>query len=190
MDAPLPALTDEDRAALLKIARDSIQHGLEHRKPLRVDLELCSPALREPAAVFVTLTIQDELRGCIGTMESSLALAANVADYAHAAAFSDSRFAPLTPMEFDSIHIHISVLSPLEPVACESETDLIAKMRPGIDGLLLEEGRHRGTFLPSVWEKLTEPAEFLRRLKIKAGLSPSHWSPHMQVRRYTTTSIE
>ena len=190
MDTPLSALTDSDKIDLLQIARDSIRHGLHKSKPVPVDLELCSLALREPAAVFVTLTIEDELRGCIGTLESGLALAANVAHFAHAVAYSDSRFPPLTPMEFDSIHIHISILSPMEIVIFESESDLLLKIRPGIDGLLLEDAGRRATFLPSVWEKIPDPGDFLRKLKIKAGFSPSYWSPHIQVRRYTTMSVE
>lgn len=190
MNGPHFKLPDQDKSCLLQIARDSIRHGFQNRKPLVIDLERCSPSLREPAAVFVTLTINDDLRGCIGTMESGVALAANVANYAHAAAFSDSRFSPLTATEFDSIHIHISVLSPMEPVSFQSETELIDKIRPGIDGLLFEDTGHRATFLPSVWEKIPEPREFLRKLKIKAGLSPAHWSPHVRVRRYTSFSIE
>jgi uncharacterized protein len=112
------------------------------------------------------------------------------ADYAYAAAFSDSRFAPVTRDEADRLDIHISVLSLLESLCFEDEADLLHQIRPGIDGLLLEDGSHRGTLLPSVWADLPEPKEFWARLKLKAGLSLHYWSATLRVRRYTTTVIE
>jgi AmmeMemoRadiSam system protein A len=147
-------------------------------------------ALREPRAVFVTLTLDQVLRGCLGTFESGCALAINVAHYAYAAAFNDPRFSPIIAEELPLLQIHLSILSPLEDMAFASEEDLLRQIRPGQDGLLLEEGGHRGTFLPSVWEDLPEPGEFLRRLKMKAGLPPHYWSPHIRLRRYTATYIE
>ena len=114
----------------------------------------------------------------------------NVAFYAHASAFSDTRFPALVFAEFPGLEIAISVLSPMELISFSSEPDLIRQLRPGIDGLLLEDGGYRGTFLPSVWESIPEPVDFLRRLKVKAGLYPDYWSKEIQVRRYTTFYIE
>jgi len=174
---------------ILKVAADSVAHGLECGKPLEVDPANFPPPLRVPRAVFVTLMIGDRLRGCIGTLESLRPLIANTAEYAYAAAFRDSRFDPVTREESPRLHYHVSILSLPESLPCDSEADLIQKIRPGIDGLILEDGPCRGTFLPSVWEDLTNPAEFVRRLKLKAGMSELGWPKTIRVRRYTAQSI-
>jgi AmmeMemoRadiSam system protein A len=108
---------------------------------------------------------------------------------AHAAAYRDPRFLPLTAAEFDEVDLHISVLSRPEPLSFSSEDELLRQLRPGIDGLILAERYSRGTFLPSVWEQLPEPREFLARLKQKAGLGPAYWSDAIRVERYTAESI-
>jgi len=146
--------------------------------------------LRVPAPVFVTLLKAGELRGCIGTLESSRPLIANAAHYAHAAAFSDSRFEPLRRYEFDALQIKLSILSQLEPLVFSDEPDLLRQIRPQVDGLLLEADGYRGTFLPSVWESLPEPAEFIRHLKVKAGLYPDYWSNSLRISRYTVYYLE
>ena len=183
-------VSEENQRILLETARESIRRGFAYDRALPVDPAGYPEELRVPAPVFVTLTRQQELRGCIGALESGRSLVENVAFYAHAAAFSDSRFPPLVPDEFPGLEIAISVLSPLEPISFSSEADLVRQLRPGVDGLLLEAGCCRGTFLPSVWESLPEPVDFLRRLKVKAGLEPDYWSEAMQVRRYTTFYIQ
>jgi AmmeMemoRadiSam system protein A len=183
-------VSEAHRKILLETARESIRHGFEHDRPLPVDPPGYPEELRAPAPVFVTLTRQRELRGCIGALESNRSLVENVAYYAHAAAFSDSRFPPLTPAELPGLEIAISILSPLEVISFSSEADLVWQLRPGLDGLLLEEGCCRGTFLPSVWEAIPEPVDFVRRLKVKAGLDPDYWSAAIQVSRYTTLCIE
>ncbi len=175
---------------MLQIARDSIRHGFARQRALIVDLSLCPEALQVPAPVFVTLMIGKELRGCIGTLEANRPLAANTAYYAHAAAFADARFSPLEPDEFSNLEIKISILSPLEPLTFTDERDLISQIQPGVDGLLLEDDGYRGTFLPSVWESLPEPAEFVRRLKVKAGLYPDYWSDTIRISRYTVFYLE
>lgn len=188
---PQPSpVTEAQQLILLETARDSIRYGFAHGRALPVDPSGYPEALRAPAPVFVTLTRRGELRGCIGALESSGSLVENVAYYAHAAAFSDARFSPVAPDEFPGLDIAISVLSPLESINFSSELDLVRQLRPGVDGLLLEEEGYRGTFLPSVWECLPEPADFLRRLKVKAGLDSDYWSETIQVRRYTTFYIE
>lgn len=177
-----------DRETLLKLAAASIEKGL-HGKQLRVRLATYSPTLQAPGATFVTITVVDELRGCIGSLEATRALAIDVVKNAYAAAFSDPRFAALTQREFEDLHMHISVLSSPQTIECGSEDDLARQLRPGIDGVILEDGSCRATYLPSVWEALPDPHEFLRQLKRKAGLAPDHWSESIKAQRYTTESI-
>lgn len=184
------SLSEELRTMLLKVARDSIVHGLDHHRALPVDPEQFPLELKRPQAVFVTLMSGEDLRGCVGVMESAQALVVNVAQYAYAAAFNDSRFPPLTRGELEGVHITISLLSEMEPVPCTSEEELLQKIRPGVDGLLIEDGLHRGTLLPAVWEDIPAPREFVRRLKLKAGLRPQDWSPTMRVHRYTTECLQ
>jgi len=100
----------------------------------------------------------------------------------------DPRFPPLTRDELTELEIEVSVLSPLEPLEFDSEADLIAQLRPGVDGLVLQEGPLRGTFLPAVWESLPDPRDFLRELKRKASLLEDHWSDRIEVQRYATES--
>jgi len=182
-------LPPQDRSLLLNLARDSIRQGLESGHPLQIRLEDYPQSLQARRAAFVTLNRRGALRGCIGHLEAIQPLVADVAENAFAAAFRDPRFPPLTANELDDLEIHISVLSPATPLTFSSEADLLHQMRPGIDGLILEDGPHRGTFLPSVWESLPQPLEFLRHLKMKAGLPADHWSDHVRVYRYETESF-
>jgi AmmeMemoRadiSam system protein A len=183
------AFSSEHKTILLQVAAASLEHGLRHGSALTVAPPEYPHELQLLRAVFVTLRLDDELRGCVGTLDAELPLIANVAKYAYAAGFRDSRFPSLTWPELSSLRICLSVLSPLEPITYQSEAELLGQIRPGIDGLFLEEGAHRGTLLPSVWEDLPEAGEFLRRLKMKAGLPPHYWSPTVVVRRYTTTCV-
>ena len=177
-----------ERETLLALARASIRAGLGGER-LRVAVEEFAPALAEQRASFVTLNLSGRLRGCMGTLEARRALVLEVVEMAHAAAYRDPRFPALGVEEFERIELHISVLSPPQPLAFASEDELLGQLRPGIDGLILSERHARGTFLPSVWEQLPEPREFLARLKQKAGLGPDHWSDAIRVERYTTESI-
>lgn len=178
-------LSPADRKQLLDIAHRSIQHGLEHGDPLKVDLQTLTPVLREPGASFVTLERHGQLRGCIGTLEAHQPLASDVAQNAFQSAFRDPRFPPLSKSELAGLDIHISVLSKPEPMQFSSEVDFIRQLRPGVDGVILAEGWHRGTFLPAVWEDLPEPEDFVRHLKLKAGLPPDYWSNTIKAYRYT-----
>ena len=153
--------------------------------------DLRSPAdhdwLRRPQATFVTLTRNGELRGCIGSLEANRALGDDVRENALGAAFRDPRFKPLTVDEWIDTWVEVSVLSAMEPVAVASEPAVLRDLRPGVDGLVLEFGRHRSTFLPQVWEELASPAAFLMNLKRKAGLPPDFWEPDMRLWRYTVS---
>ncbi len=184
-----PSLDAELRSILLRVARDSIQHGLHHGQPLPLDAEDFPRQLRPHRATFVTLQRQGVLRGCIGHLEPLQPLVVDVAENAFAAAFRDPRFPPLREAESTDLELHISILSPATRLEFSSEQDLIGQLQPGSDGLILEDGSARGTFLPSVWEALPEPKDFFTQLKRKAGLSPSHWSPTLKVYRYRTQSF-
>lgn len=182
-------LSAEDRATLLKVSRASIEHGLHSGRALAVSAEDYPESLRPLRASFVTLAIAERLRGCIGTLEARMPLVSDVAAHAYGAAFSDPRFPPLRRNEFPRLQIHISVLSPPERLHFHSQEELLAQLRPGVDGLVLRYRRHRGTFLPAVWESLPEPFSFLTHLKGKAGLAPDFWSHEIEVERYTTESF-
>ena len=189
MSSTEATLDSTQRATLRQLARESIAHGLRHGRPLPVDASAYSEDLRVPRATFVTLEENGELRGCIGTLEAHRPLVADVADNAFNAAFRDPRFPPLMSEELDSLDIHISVLSPPAPMHFCDEADLLAQLRPGIDGLILTASGHRGTFLPSVWVSLPKAEDFLRHLKRKAGLAADFWSPEIRVERYTTEAF-
>ena len=179
----------EDQAGLLQVALASIESGLETGSPLRVNPDACTPALSNRRASFVTLKRNGELRGCIGSLAPVSSLVEDVARNAFAAAFRDPRFPALTAAEMQDLEIGISVLGPTEPVKFGSEAELLDLLRPGIDGLVLQDGRHRGTFLPAVWESLPKPADFLGHLKQKAGLPSDYWSDTLEIERYTTQSF-
>ena len=183
------SLNKEQQLRLLDLAKSSIQHGLQTGRPLKINLTDFPAELTERRATFVTLHKHHQLRGCIGMLEAVRPLAEDIAENAFLAAFRDPRFPPLAADEFGELDIHLSILTPAEPVSFTSEQDLINQLQPGIDGLILEEGRRRGTFLPSVWEQLPEPQQFLRHLKQKAGLSPDYWSENIRISRYRTEMI-
>jgi len=173
--------------ALLDLARRSIRNGIDHGKPLGAggfDGELA-----KPGAAFVTLKREGRLRGCIGSSEAYRPLAADVAENAFRAAFKDPRFAPLTDVELDGLGVSISVLSPQAPMMVAGETELLAALRPGIDGLVIEDNRRRALFLPSVWQQLPDPRKFVEHLKVKAGLPMDHWSPDFKAWRFAAAEI-
>ena len=182
-------LGPEHRKVLLEIAQNSIAHGLEHGRALPVDAADHPPELRALRIAFVTLRIQGNLRGCMGSSQPVRPLVEDVARNAYAAAFLDPRFSSLTREELADLDLHISILSPFEEMRFASEEELLAQVRPEVDGLLLEEREHRGILLPSVWEVLTSPGTFLRHLKLKAGLPETYWSDTLKVFRYTAESI-
>lgn len=180
--------TRDERDALLDLASESIVQGLEG-KTLRPDKDVYSRALAQHGASFVTLNCDAQLRGCIGTLEAYQSLVLDVAENAWSAAFRDPRFSPLSDSEYSRTEIHISVLTPATPMTFSSEQNLLEQLQPQIDGLILSLGRQRGTFLPSVWESLPDPRDFLQHLKRKAGLSADFWSSDIQIERYHTVSI-
>lgn len=179
-------VNEAQQGILLQLAEEAIRHALETGRALPVDSTNYEEALRVPAACFVTLKKGGELRGCIGSLEAHRSMVEDVVHNADAAAFSDPRFPPLREEELPGLELDISLLTPAEEMHFVSEADLLSQIRPGIDGLILEEGYRRGTFLPSVWEQLPRAEQFLQHLKLKAGLPPDHWSGNIRVSRYTT----
>ncbi len=174
----------------MNLALASIRHGLKVGRPLPVEEAGLPPELKAIRATFVTLERHGQLRGCIGRLEASRPLAEDIAENAYSAAFQDPRFPSLRENELDGLDIHLSMLTPAEPMIFNSEQNLLSQLRPGEDGLILAEGSRRGTFLPSVWEQLPEPIEFLEHLKRKAGLPSNYWSDTLKVWRYRAEVVE
>lgn len=178
-------LNNQDQQQLVQLARESIEYGLEHGQQMSVDVNDYPPELTPLRATFVTLKINDQLRGCIGTLTAHAPLVLDIADNAYSAAFKDTRFPPVSKNELDSLQYHISILTEPEPMSVKDEKDLLSQLQPGIDGIVLHEGSRRSTFLPSVWESLTEPDSFIQNLKLKAGLPKDYWSDTIHFERYT-----
>ena len=176
------------KSELLKLARDTIALGTEAKKN-EINLDNYTPILRGVGASFVTLKIKGRLKGCIGSLQASKPLVLDVAENAYAAAFQDTRFSPVINNDLGLLTISISILNKPEKMDFKSEQDLISQLRPNEDGLILQDNHHRGTFLPSVWESLNDPKDFLAQLKIKAGLEKNYWSDDLQIQRYTTESF-
>jgi len=166
---------------LLKLARDAIAEHLGYTPIERLQADW----LHQPGATFVTLTKNKELRGCIGSLEARLPLIEDVQNNAVAAAFHDPRFDPLTESEYAEISIEVSLLGTPEPLNFTYEDEALSQLVPDRDGVILEMGHHRATFLPQVWSQLPIPSEFLAHLKNKAGLPPDYWSDELHLSRYT-----
>lgn len=183
------SLPENLQKVVLNLAQTSIKVGLANRAAPKVDVQAFPAELREPRATFVTLELDGHLRGCIGSLSAGRPLAEDVVENAFAAAFRDPRFPPVTEAERERLAIHVSLLTPAEPMNFGSEEDLLGQIVPGVDGLILEDAGRRGTFLPAVWESLPEPWQFLMHLKRKAGLSEHHWSDTVKVWRYRTEVV-
>lgn len=169
--------------ALLGIARQAISARLSGVAPKFLQgAEL--PMLERLAATFVTLTQRGELRGCIGSLERHRRLRHDVEENAHAAAFCDPRFAPVSAAEWPQIRVEVSLLSPPERLVVRDEGELRRQLRAGIDGVILQAGQRRATFLPQVWEQLPTAQSFLAQLKQKAGLAADYWSSEVVIHRY------
>lgn len=168
-------LTDGEKKMLLHIAREAIMSRVQNRALPPLEQESLTPALKENGASFVTLTVHNNLRGCIGALEAYQSLADDVREHAVAAAFEDPRFPPVSEAELERIHIEVSRLTEPEELRYADSDDLLAKLRPYVDGVILKHGFRRATFLPQVWEKIPEPQEFLRQLCYKMGERPNLW---------------
>ncbi len=174
---------EEQGGELLKVARNSIAGKFGKTGPT------CEihPWMQKPGASFVTLTQEGNLRGCIGSLEAHRPLVEDVQQNAIAAAFHDPRFAPLSEEELQFTRVEVSLLTPALPMTFENEVHALSQLRPGVDGLILQYGRYRSTFLPQVWETLPDPAAFLSHLKRKAGLAANFWHDEMRLSRYSVS---
>lgn len=178
-------LTMAEKAILLRLAREALERGVRGEQHSPVDALSLPPRLREQGASFVTLTIAGNLRGCIGALEPYQPLFEDVCEHAVAAALQDYRFPPVQPEELSRIKIEISRLTLPVPLGYTTPEDLLAKLRPHVDGVILRDGMRRATFLPQVWEKLPAPADFLDNLCYKMGASPNLWrQKHIEVLVY------
>lgn len=173
---------------LVSVAREVVIHVVNGQDVgLSEDFKkIMEPVLLQPGACFVTLKKTGQLRGCIGTLEAHRPLIDDVMFNAAHSALQDPRFTRVQPDELSLLDVSVSVLTQPEALMVHSQAELIDALRPYEDGLILQEGNHRATYLPSVWEQLPQPALFVRELKRKAGLPDEYWSPTMQVWRYQT----
>jgi AmmeMemoRadiSam system protein A len=179
-------LSLEEKQTLLRMAREAMEYGVRGKKlPPPQENEL-SEHLRDQGASFVTLTIGGSLRGCIGALEAYQPLADDVREHAIAAALEDPRFPPVREDELNRISIEVSRLTRPLPLEYKDAADLLSKIRPHVDGVILRDDYgHRATFLPQVWEKISDPAEFFNNLCYKMGLQPNAWrTKHLQVLVY------
>ena len=177
-------LTREEKDHLLFIARESISSAFRQDTVEVVTAENPTGNLAACCGNFVTLNRHGKLRGCIGTITTATPLARSVAANARKAAFSDTRFSPLTESEFSDVGIEISVLTPPRNLEVSSHDDLLERLQPGVDGLIVEDAGHRATFLPQVWDKLPKPGQFVAQLFLKAGLPPGYWSRELRFSTY------
>ena len=175
---------------LLKLVRETIGQRLGLVEAVdQSGLE--DEALHQDLATFVTLKIDGRLRGCIGNLEATGPLLESLSQNGCHAAFKDHRFSPLSAEEFERIKIDISILSAPVRLHCENGDDLLTRLRPGIDGVILKKGRARATFLPQVWKQLPGPRHFMEHLCQKAGLSPEAWQDEdIEIYLYQVQSFE
>jgi AmmeMemoRadiSam system protein A len=174
-----------DHALLLKIARNAIEEAFGMASALdRETMVAEHPELLEKRATFVTLNINDALRGCIGSLEPRLALIDDLISNARGAAFRDPRFMPLTKEEYLRCSVEISLLTPPLPLAYSDSEDLKSKIHPGVDGVVLQKGGNKATFLPQVWEQLPSFELFFSHLGLKAGLGGDVLRIHPEIQTY------
>ena len=179
-----------EKEILLKIAKEAIRTKFTNTTLDIEKLKELYPQLREKGAVFVTLNLNGNLRGCIGSLVAHRPLIDDLIHNARAAAFEDPRFPPLSEDEFKNVHIEVSLLSSPKELFYEDIDDLKSKIRPNIDGVILTYGYNRATFLPQVWEQLPTFDLFFSHLCQKAGLQPDCLENHPQILTYQVTKIE
>jgi AmmeMemoRadiSam system protein A len=171
---------EQDGERLVVLAQDAIVHELGGPEPVRPR----GAWFEQLGASFVTVTRRGRLHGCIGTITARRPLAADVEGNAVAAAFTDPRSQPFRTEWLPEMGVEVTLLSPLERLPFTGEEDARRRIVPGVDGLVLRYGSHRGTFLPQVWESLPTVEDFLAELKVKAGLRPDFWAEGVEIHRF------
>ena len=184
-------LSEIDKKKLLRIAREAITRAVRNEQLIRIELQEHSQLLRDPGASFVTLTIREKLRGCIGTLEANQPLILDVQEHAVAAAMEDYRFPVVREEELQLINIEISRLTPVQLVDYSTPDNLVSKIRVNVDGVLIKASGRRATFLPQVWEKVPDPEQFLSQLCVKMGAPPDLWrGRRVQIYTYQVENIK
>jgi AmmeMemoRadiSam system protein A len=184
-------LSPHDRTFLLELARRTVTQAVSGHELPRVDPASLSEVLAKPTGCFVTLTKRGQLRGCIGHILPQEPLAEAIVDTARGAALDDPRFPPVNPKELKDLHIEISVLTVPRPLSFSSPQDLLSKLRPHVDGVVLKIGPRLATYLPQVWEQIPDAQEFLSNLAQKAGCPPDAWKgPGVEVLVYQVEAFE
>jgi len=183
--------TEEEGRYLISTARETIEQRLYNRQAGEQTDDAISPKYREKRGTFVTLTIDGGLRGCIGHIIPQETVLEGVKANAINAAFRDPRFRPLTQEEWAKVEIEVSILTDPQPLAYSDGDDLLRKLRPDIDGVIIKKGYQQATFLPQVWEQLPDTKEFLTHLCLKAGLEANAWQTEkLEVSTYQVQAFE
>ncbi|MCU0595729.1 MAG: AmmeMemoRadiSam system protein A [Desulfobacterota bacterium] len=184
-------LTEEEGKQLVETARKTIQKALFNPKGQSEPEPASSQKFQERRGTFVTLTLNGALRGCIGHIIPQESLLEGVRVNAMNAAFRDPRFRPLSQNEFEKIRVEVSILTAPKPLSYSDANDLLSKLRPGADGLIIRKGYHQATFLPQVWEQLPNKKDFLTHLCLKAGLAGDAWVyDPLEVHTYQVQAFE
>ena len=184
-------LSEDEGKYLLGVARETIKNRLDNIEESPINWKEIPKKFQERLGTFVTVTIEDSLRGCIGHIIPRESLIEGIKENAINAAFKDPRFHPLTKEEYNKIDIEISILTSPQELSYAGAEDLLKKLRPGIDGVIIKKGFYEATFLPQVWEQLTDKEEFLSHLCLKAGLSPDSWKrEELHVSTYQVQAFE
>lgn len=190
MDTP-EWLSEDEGEYLLGVARNTIKNRLSNVEGSQIDWNNVPKKFQERLGTFVTVTINGNLRGCIGHIVPRQPLIEGIKENAINAAFKDPRFTPLTKEEFDNIELEISILTPPQELSYTDAEDLLKKLRSGIDGVIIKKGFYEATFLPQVWDQLPDKGEFLSHLCLKAGLSIDSWKTEkLHVSTYQVQAFE
>lgn len=184
----VPGATAPDLDQLVALAADAVAAAVAGGDAPAPDAVRLSPALAARGGAFVTLTVDGRLNGCIGTLDPAGPLGAEVVRLALDAAFADPRLPALTERDLPGLEVEVSLLSAPEPVPAATRSELLAHLRPGVDGLILTVGRRRALFLPDVWAQVPDPDAFVGHLLVKAGLAPHGWPEGIRALRFTTVA--
>jgi AmmeMemoRadiSam system protein A len=186
------SINPHEKQLLLELAREAITWASRGEPVAKVNLSRLPARLQQPGACFVTLLGPgNQLRGCIGTVKAHSALAHDVQHNAEGSALRDPRFSPVTPDELSGLKIELSILTHPQPLDFNGPEDLLNKLRPGIDGVIIQKDWQRATLLPSVWTKIPDPVQFLSILCRKAGLPKDAWrQPGLEVAVYQAIKMQ
>ena len=191
MDKKNQQIQDSDRKYLLELARNTIINRSKKVFLTKDEINKLPNELKKNRGCFVTLTINKQLRGCIGYILPIAPLYKTVIENAYNAAYGDPRFSPVKKDEIEKINIEISVLTVPEKLEYTDKNDLLSKLNPDTDGVILTKGFNGATFLPQVWEQLPSKEEFLTHLCMKAGLAFNEWEKGtLGIEIYTAEAFE